>query len=189
MPPITGIVWDACGLLNLVATGREEEILGSLRCPSCVVRQVRIGEVLYLRPLPEEDQSGARALLPIGLMHLLDSGLLQDMDLDEAEQATFVQFAAVVDDGEAKSAAAAMHRGMSLATDDRATIRLLATLPTPVPALTTLEWVKLWADQSAASAAEPGELIRRIEIRANFLPPRVHPLRGWWNSHRPPSAG
>ena len=41
-----GVVWDACGLLNLAATNRADEILGHLGCPSFDRRAIRLAVTL-----------------------------------------------------------------------------------------------------------------------------------------------
>jgi hypothetical protein len=174
-----GLVWDACALLNLLATGREEEILASFTCPSLVVREVREGEVFYLRPLPEE--GGADDKVPVDLAPLIASGLLQETELDAAERATFVAFATRIDDGEARSAAVATRRGLWLVTDDRPCRNLVGSLPAPLPVLTTPDWVKWWSDASRSTTDVVAETVRRIQCRASFRVQRNHPLREWWN--------
>src|SRR5579864_1673701 len=114
-PP--GLVWDACALLNLLATREEIRILKAMRCSSYVVAEVLRDEVLHLRPLPEEDPLGR--LVAADTSSLLHDGQLTEVSLGPTELATFVRFAAFIDDGEARSAAVALHRGFRLVTDDR----------------------------------------------------------------------
>src|SRR5579872_976556 len=104
-PAIAGLMWDTSGLLNLVATGHAAEILASLGCLSYVVDRVRTTEVIYIRPLPEKDPTGA--LIPVDLAPLLESNALYEVALTADELMTFVAFATDVDDGEARTAAAA----------------------------------------------------------------------------------
>ena len=179
----SGILWDACDLLNLIATDRASEILPVFGCPSYVVKEVRLGEVFYLRPLPEEDPTGG--LVPVEVTPLLNAGLLTEIELDASEQTLFVTYATVVDDGEARTAAVAAHRGFWMMTDDRPMLRLARGLSPPVPVLTTPEWLKHWVDTSGIASDALGEVIRRIEVCAHFVPRRAHLLKAWWDSCRP----
>jgi hypothetical protein len=178
-----GLIWDACGLLNLAATTHASEVLEALGCPSYVTAFVRTGEVFYLRSLPEEDPR--QALRPVDLTPLLETGLLQAVELEVVEQATFVEFARDLDDGEAHTAAVAVHRRLHVVTDDRRALRALAALSPPVPVLTTPDWVKEWADTGAVAPDVLADTLRRIQISARFSPRRTHPLRNWWLDHLP----
>ncbi len=147
------------------------------------MKEVRDGEVLALRPLPEEDPKGA--LVSVDLTLLLQDGLLQEVVLTPVEESTFVAYAAAIDDGEARSSAVAMHRGLTLVTDDRASIRFVQSLSPTLPVLTTMDWIKSWADTTAVETATLGEVLRRIELCARYRPPRHHPLKSWWEEHLP----
>lgn len=181
MTLLPGMVWDACTMLNLMATGRASEILTALDSPSYIVQEVRAGEVFSLRPLPEEDPKGT--LVPVDLAPLIESGILQEIAMSPAEQATFVAFAAEVDDGEARSSAVAVHRGLTLVTDDKASIRHVQALVPPLTVLMTIDWVKMWVDKQDVDKATLGAVLRRIEICAHYRPRRNHPLKAWWESH------
>jgi hypothetical protein len=178
-----GLVWDACSLLNLVATGCAPDILLVLGCPSYVVKQVREGEVLTLRPLPEEDPQGK--LVSVDLLQLFDAGGLQEAELDREEQKLFVGFAAEIDDGEARSLAVAARRGLWLVTDDCPSLRVAREYASPVPTLTTPDWVKYWSEQASADASTLTEAIRRIQVCASYHPRRAHPLKAWWDANAP----
>jgi hypothetical protein len=183
MTLLAGMVWDACTTLNLMATDRAQEILTAFGSPSCIVKQVREGEVFTLRPLPEDDPKGI--LVPVDLAPLITAGVLQEVEMTPAEQTTFVAFAAEVDDGEARSSAVAVHRGLTLVTDDKASIRLVQSLANPVAVMTTLDWIKWWVDEQAVDDATLGAVLRRIEICAHYRPRRNHPLKSWWEAHLP----
>jgi hypothetical protein len=178
-----GLIWDACGLLNLAATGRAAEILRALGDPCYVTKYVRTSEIFYLRALPEEDPRAS--LLPVDVKPLFEAGLLQDVDLEMAEQETFVNLALELDDGEARTAAVAVHRKLCVATDDRRALRLLASLSPPVSVLTTPEWVKEWADTGTVASDVLVDVLRRIQLSARYFPRRTHLLRQWWVDHLP----
>ncbi|HZT42300.1 MAG TPA: hypothetical protein VFA07_08920 [Chthonomonadaceae bacterium] len=175
------LIWDACTLLNLVATRRASEILTVLGCPSFIVKQVREKEILYLRPLPDADPP--ERLIPVDLTPLQDMGALQDVELTAAEQATFVTFAVEMDDGEARSAAVAAHRGWWLVTDDRVSLRVARKHSTPIHTVTTPEWVRYWSEEASVDDTTLAQTLNRSQICANYIPRRVHPLRGWWDTH------
>lgn len=175
----TPLIWDACGLLNLMATARSGEILAALTTPCVVVREVRTGETLYLRPLPEEDPRGALVL--VDPTPLLASGLLQEITLTPEEQELYVEYAAEVDDGEARTAAAAITRGLRIATDDRAAIRFVSALSPAPGVLTTPDWLKQWADTAQPDPVVLGAVLRRVEVCARYRPRKLHPLYDWWN--------
>jgi hypothetical protein len=175
------LIWDGCGLLNLAATARDHESLASLNCPSYVVTEVRKGEVPFLRPLPEEDPQGK--LVSVDLSDLFAAGLLQEITLTAAEEELFVQYAREVDDGEARTAAAAVSRGLRVVIDDRGAIRLLGSLEASPPVLTTPEWLKHWADIAQVTEEVVGSVLRRVELCSRYRPRRTHLLYDWWQDH------
>lgn len=178
MAPEKAAVWDACALLNLLATDCAPGVLASLGC-DCLVEAGLREEVHYLRPLPE-DRSSAE-LVPVRIDDLIAGGALTLTELrHEDELALFVSLAERLGDGEARSLAVASCRGLRLVTDDRAALRTAAGLQPSVPCLTTPEWVRLWAERTRQEARALRAVLRRIEVRARYLPPRTHPLRGWW---------
>lgn len=181
--PAPGLIWDACALLNLVATRCEGQILAVFDCPSYVVKQVREGEAIYLRPLPEEDPRGS--LLPVDLKSLMQTGALTEVEVATEEMAAFVAFAAEMDDGEARSAAIAAHRGWRLITDDRVSLRIAREYPTSIPTMTTPEWVKQWADSASVTPELLAQVLRRVQICASYHPRRIHPLKAWWDASLP----
>jgi hypothetical protein len=143
---------------------------------------VRVGEVLCLRPLPVEDAKGN--LIQVDTNRLLQPGQLEEVAVSVVETATFVEFAAKMDDGEARSAAVAAHRGFWLATDDRVSLRGAREYIPPIPTITTPEWIKYWAEQASVDRQALAETLRRIEICATYRPRREHQLRAWWDYHR-----
>ncbi|MCX6378356.1 MAG: hypothetical protein NT023_02605 [Armatimonadetes bacterium] len=181
MPQEQGLIWDACTLLNLIATKRASEILTALASPSYVVREVREREVLYLRPLPEDDPQGK--LIKVDLEPLFSTGVLQEVEMTEEEQRLFVMFASEMDDGEARSTAVAVQRGWRLVTDDKVSLRIAREYSPAIPTLTTPEWVKAWAEKAPAKKETLSETLRRIEACANYTPRRLHSLKAWWEAN------
>src|SRR4051812_42960648 len=106
-------IWDACSLLNLAATGRIRDIISGTDS-NYLVAEVRRNEVFKLRSLPEEQSS--TDFVEFDFSIYIEEGLFQEVDLTPAEQATFEQFAVEIDDGEARTAAVAVHRGFCVVT-------------------------------------------------------------------------
>ena len=183
---LPGMVWDACTALNLMATDKAAEILTSFGRPNYIVRQVREGEVFSLRPLPEDDPKGD--LVAVDLKPLIKLGILIEVELTIEELAAFVKFAAEMDDGEARTLAVAVHRGLLMVTDDKKSIRLAQILEPPIEVLTTLDWVKSWVDKNGVESATLSAVLRRIEICAHYRPRRSHPLKAWWESRTVPTS-
>jgi hypothetical protein len=179
--PEEPLVWDGCGLLNLAATTRAEEVLRSLGRESSVVAEVLEREALYLRPLPEEDASGT--VVPTDVSRLVEMRALAVVTLTPAEIELFVRLAEQVDDGEARTIAVAWSRGLRLVTDDRAALRVWRELGARAPGLTTPEWVRLWSEACGSAPEVIGGVLRRIEVCARYRPRHTHPLYEWWEAN------
>jgi hypothetical protein len=91
-------------------------------------------------------------------------------------------FAAELDDGEARSAAVALHRGLWLVTDDRPSLRVARTNVPAIPSLTTPEWMKQWAEGEPAESQAVRDAVHRIEMCARYRPRRLDPLHAWWTA-------
>ncbi len=100
------------------------------------------------------------------------------------ELADFVSFAVEMDDGEAASAALAVHRAGTLITDDRKA-RSVLTRDTPdTPLLTTSQLLKDWAGRARPDPRDLAQALLDIEDRARFRPGRHDPEVAWWQSAR-----
>jgi predicted nucleic acid-binding protein len=121
---------------------------------------------------------------PVDLTDHLHSGAFQIIELARDEVPLFVELAALVDDGEAATIAAAIKRGLLLATDDRKARRLCAerglALPTGTVAL-----IRRYCEAQALDQGRICHLLRRISNRASFQAPRGDPDLKWWNDHHP----
>jgi predicted nucleic acid-binding protein len=169
------VVIDASTLLNLLATGEVESILGSLAVEKFVC-PIAADEVLYLRSMNPEEPHERVSIHP-----LFEAGLLTLARLESAEEeARFVDFASVLDDGEAMSLAICLCRDYRLATDDRKARRIAETPSKPVPLLAASEIISRWARKSAIGSAKLREVLAAVELRARFRPWPGYPLRDWW---------
>lgn len=182
-PPSVGaelILLDACCVLNLYATRRCEEILRAIAARFAVADLVA-GEAIYVfrggagPDARERDQIDLRALSDAGMLEILHS---QSVD----ETASFVNFAAELDDGEAMTCALAVHRGTTVATDDRKALRILKERAPQVPVYTTCHLLQQWATSGTVTAPDVRQALLDIQERGRYLPPKDHPLSTWWES-------
>ncbi len=109
----------------------------------------------------------------------LSQGLLQVVpDASEEELNTFIDFAVELGDGEAMTAAIALHRGYSVVTDDRVALRVIGDR---APMLPSLQLIKEWIEREQISREIAREALRNLRQRGSYLPGRKHPLRTWWD--------
>lgn len=170
------LVLDADVLMNILATDRLGEILAAngsrgLLCPRTMA------EAVYLNPRAHGDPRDTIDLSP----HV-GSGILIAMSLSADEVASYVQFAAEVDDGEAQVLAAGLHRRLTIATDDRRA-RRVATRE-GVALVSTPEMILEWARVGTPSAAEQRSAVVDIEVRARYRPRPSDPSRAEWDRLR-----
>ena len=175
--PDTGVLLlDTSCLLNLYATGHMMEIAAALPWRLAVVDYVMEREALYVRTI------GANAeeeTVPVDLSPLIDEGLLQIMRLETPrEEASFVELAAVVDDGEAITGAIALNRGHSVAIDDRKARRVLGEKTPGMGLVSTLEIMRRWSE--SVTVQEVGRALRAMRHGARYFPGQQDPLYTWW---------
>lgn len=189
MTPVSDslLLLDACCAINLLGSGRAEEILEATPNDVAVARLVLEREVLHLesdeepRPMEVEGAPVRGPVVEISLQPLVDRGMVRVLDpASEPEQATYVDLALELDDGEAMTGAIAIHRGALLATDDKKAIRVLGRHLPESSIVRTSEVLKDWADQGVP-VGQVREALRNVERRASFRPPRNDPLLDWWN--------
>lgn len=180
---------DACCLINLVATGRVEEILTALPYRFAVARYVVEEEVLEIGAeegtVASPSESRRMSLHPL-LADLVEKDVLEKLDVtSEEEEIELVRFAAELDDGEAHTCALALVRGARVATDDRKAIRVLRSAwesrgQEEEPVLRTSEFLFSWARGHGLAEPEMGQLVQAIGRRASFFPPRNDPHFKRW---------
>ncbi len=181
------IILDACGTLNLYASGRFLAILTSFPrdwyLPVAVEREAQT----IRQPDPADPEN--LLTVPIDLVPAIDGGLLKRCDCEgEAEIALYVQLAAQIDDGESMGFAIAQCRGWSVLTDDKKARRIARELGVPV--LSTTEVMKQWAEAARPSAKELAQILQAIERFANDRPrPGAVEYEWWVASLRSPDTG
>ena len=174
------LILDASTLLNLYATGRLREVAGSGPYRFAVAEYVLNEEALFVWELGPEDVEPQR--VPLDLSWLIEDGLLEVLRLDTSEEmATFVDFAISIDDGEAITAALALHRDCALATDDRKARRVIAERAPTVQLVSTLDLLSDWATVAQVPAAELRSTMEAMRSGASYVPGRGNPRFNWWH--------
>ena len=167
---------DACVLINLVATDELEVILRVSARQSLICTVVK-KESIYLRT---RDPQNPKEL--IDLSDLIDRRILEVCEIEnEKEELLYVDFAAVLDDGEAMSLAIAIARDLDLATDEQKARKLfLKEVGHPRRLISTSQLLRKWATASGLSAERIKAALSKIETRARYRPPIADPDYRWW---------
>jgi len=167
---------DACVLINLVATDELEGILKVSTRPSLICTLVK-KETIYLRT---GDPQNPKEL--IDLSDLIDRRILEVCKIEnEREELLYVDFAAVLDDGEAMSLAIAMARGLDLVTDEQKARKLfLRGVGHPRRLISTSQLLRKWVDVSEPPPDRIRAALLKIETRARYRPPIADPDYRWW---------
>ncbi len=174
---------DACCLINLYASGKIENILPACGGSFYVSEQVQ-RESLSIRQ-PDEQDPPQLVVSPIDLSEAIAKGFIRACHLEgAAELNSYIEFAAVLDDGEASSLALAKSRGWIVATDDRKAIRVASE--SGISVITTPELLERWVKANNPTRKEISDTLRRIEQFATFRPRRTSPLHTWWMSFSQP---
>ena len=170
-------VLDACVLINLLATGRAEDILSKTGYQFGICPVVK-NESIYLRATdlnapPEEVKLDA---------HLKSNRLtVFDLSSDE-EKELYVDYAMQLDDGEAMSLALVNSRGMSMASDDRKARRLFTEeIGDPKRLLSTSQILKEWSEKAGVNTADVKQVLTDVSRRGRFFPNSGDTHFDWWS--------
>ena len=158
----------------------SEDIAASLREQVAVADYVLEEEALFIRREASADGRG-RPVRRWTCLRFVSAGLVEVMHLASPnEEATFVALAAIIDDGEAVTAALAVHRGCAVATDDRKARRVLSERAPTVPLVSTLDLVSQWAEMMSIPFVEVRAALERMRSGASYVPGRRDPRYMWW---------
>ena len=170
------LLLDACAVINLYACGHMSDILASTSTSCGIVTQVRREALFVRRGGTGED---ARDQVSIDLEDVVARHLLQVVpDASEDELNTFIDLTVDLGDGEAMTAAIALHRGYTVVTDDRVARRVINGR---IPTMASLELIKRWADERNVPRDVIATALVNLRQRGSYLPARTHPLRPWWD--------
>jgi hypothetical protein len=172
------VILDACGTLNLYASGQFVSILTALKndwyLPAAVEREAQ----KYRQPDPDDAEKLIVVL--IDLIPAINDGILTRCDCEnDAETQLYVELAAKIgDDGESMGLAIAKCRGWSVLTDDKKARRIAKELGLDV--LATTEVMKQWSEIVKPNAADLSAVLEAIERYANYRPGRGAEHFDWW---------
>lgn len=174
------LVFDACALINIHASGRLGDVLRSVSQVALVTETVRGRELQQTEILDALNPEGDR------LCDLLGSGRIVVVDFASEDEATlFIDYAAAIgDDGEAASLAVAASRGFAVVTDDMKARRFAERETPKVPLLYSLEILRHWAQERAVPDAEVRAALHSVEANGRYMPRATHPLYAWWSQVR-----
>jgi hypothetical protein len=178
------LITDASTALNLYASGRMAEIIASVPVPVALAQYVKEVELRWVYSVPVPG-TGKQTREPIDLQPLIDGGYLVVESLQAGnEEVTSVNLSVVLDDGEADTAAIALHRNWAIGVDDRQAQSYLRRAMPQLQLVSTPDLLLNWATVGAPSSSIVREVLRTIEVCGKYVPNRNHPLAQWWQDSR-----
>ncbi|MFM6158254.1 MAG: hypothetical protein ACKPE3_35555, partial [Sphaerospermopsis kisseleviana] len=100
-------------------------------------------ELNTLQSLKEEENDAV-----LEFEEAIQQGLLKVVDFESEEEAeSFVNYAAILDDGESATCAIALHRKWAVATDDKRAISFIQKEAPYIQILSTSEIIKYWSEK------------------------------------------
>ena len=176
---VSPLLLDACVVINVAACGIDPRELAEINGYAFVTVSTVALEALFLNAA---SQGGAREV--INLEQWSVQGMITLTQLNPIEIDFFIDLARQLDDGEAATLAAAICRGLPVATDDRKAIRVAGEQDPPVTVVPTSTLLRTWARETSAPQRDVSEALTRIEVEASFLPNRSDPHHSWWTASR-----
>lgn len=172
------VILDACGILNLYASGRFVSILTALKYEWYLPAAVERESQQYRQPDPDDPEKLLQ--LPIDLSPVIEDGVIVRCDCDgDQETELYIELAAKIgDDGESMGLAIAKCRGWAVLTDDKKARRIAKELNIAV--LATTEVMKQWSEVFRPTTAELSAVLEAVERFANFRPGSADQNYGWW---------
>lgn len=169
------VIQDACVLLNLLASGRFEDIAQGCGLKFTVVQMVA-RETLYLRDAATGEHER------VDLQPLVDRSLLEVLSIaGHVEQLRYIELATDLDDGEAASMAIAESRRYALATDDKKARALIQRKGLKIELWSTFALLRHWQAKEKIPDSELGMVLINISNRARFRPKPGQPDFAWWS--------
>jgi predicted nucleic acid-binding protein len=168
------LIHDACVLINLLASGRFEDMANGCGFRFAISAGVA-QEALYLR----NPDSGQRE--KIDLQHFVECEILEIFALEsEAEKLRYIEIALDLDDGEAESIAIAEARSFALATDDKKARSVIQRRGLKIELWSTCALLRHWQNKCLISDTDVGRALANIYGRAKYRPKLGHPDFEWW---------
>ena len=168
------VIQDACVLINLLASGRFENIASGCGLRFAIASVV-VQESMYLH----NADSGEREM--IDLKPLIEKGILETLTVEsENEKLRYIELALNLDDGEAESVAIAEARNLALATDDRKARNLIQRAGLKIELWSTCSLLQHWQGKCSVSDKDLKSVLTNIFKRARYRPKLGHPDFKWW---------
>jgi predicted nucleic acid-binding protein len=168
------LIQDACILINLLASGRYEDIANGCGFQFAIASVVA-QEALFLH----NTETGER--VKIDLQQIIDRGNLEILTVEsEAEKLRYIEIALDLDDGEAESIAIAESRSHALATDDKKARNIIQRRGLKIELWSTCGLLRHWQSKCSISDNDLGSVLANISNRAKYRPKLGHPEFEWW---------
>ena len=171
------VLLDACCVLNFCASGNLLAILQAMPAQVAVTLVVQEHELRTLQRLKEEENEGAaqfEAAIAQGLIIIVDFE-------SEEEEESFLNYAAIIDDGESAICAIAFHRGWAIATDDKKAVSFFKREAPHLQILSTPEIIKHWSEAAGLDSSALRDALIAIRDKGRYSP-KNHPLQSWWEA-------
>lgn len=166
---------DCCSLLNLYAGWGGLENLQQLEHSWFICKAVE-GESQITREYDEHQQPQDREL---ALQPFVQSGVIQVIAPETDEEVeSYLEFAELIDDGEAQSIALAKHRGLMLLTDDRKALKIAQNAG--IETVSTVDILREWIERGGIQITDVRKTLTRIRELARFVPPKNSAEIAWW---------
>ena len=177
MPSRPVAILDACVLINLLASGRAQDIMTGSRYRFGICSVVK-NESIYLRAT---DSNAPPEEVKLDL-HLESNSLVVYELSGDVEKELYVDFAAELDDGEAMSLALVHARGFAMASDDRKARRIfMEEVAVPERLLSTSQILKDWSEIVGLSPTELKQVLVDVSRRGRFFPNSGDDHFEWWS--------
>lgn len=168
---------DCCSLLNLYAGWGGLDNLQRLEHSWFICKAVQ-GESQITREYDEHQQPQDRKLT---LQPFVQSGVIQVIAPETDEEIeSYLEFAELIDDGEAQSIALAKHRGLTLLTDDRKALKIAHRQNVGIATISTVDILREWIERCGIQIADVRKTLTRIQELARFAPPKNSAELAWW---------
>ncbi|MGL6075562.1 MAG: hypothetical protein ACRC8S_15515 [Fimbriiglobus sp.] len=172
------VILDACGILNLYASGQFVPILTALGHEWFLPIAVERESQEYRQPDPNDPEK--LIVMPIDLRPAIVAGVLSRCDCEsDEEQSLYLQLASrIKDDGESMGLAIAKCRGWSILTDDKKARKIASEWGVRV--MSTPGVMKQWSEIVKPRDSELRAVLEAIERFANYRPGRGAENLDWW---------
>jgi predicted nucleic acid-binding protein len=168
------VIQDACVLINLLASGRFNDIAKGCDFQFAIASVV-VQEALFLH----NAESGERE--EIHLQQFIERGILEILTVEtEAEKLRYIEMALDLDDGESESIAIAEARNFALATDDKKARNVIQRRRLKIELWSTCGLLQHWQSKCSIPDNDLSCVLANISIRAKYHPKFGHPDFEWW---------